>query len=116
MPPTDTPVDLHKESINEELDSSDVFSVGISAPFVHSSFKLYILYFLHFYLFVSCTQRDILVPYLPPPMAKESKSPLIKKEFSPVHLKHCTETEHTHTSQQGFFFFLNEAPNHIIYL
>lgn len=29
--------------------------------------------------------------YLPPPMAKESKSPLIKNEFSPVHLKHCRE-------------------------
>jgi len=26
--------------------------------------------------------------YLPPPMAKESKSPLMKNEFSPVHRKH----------------------------
>ncbi len=33
--------------------------------------------------------------YLPPPMAKESKSPLIKKEFSPVHLKHCREKAKT---------------------
>ena len=27
--------------------------------------------------------------YLPPPMANESKSPFMKNEFSPVHLKHC---------------------------
>lgn len=27
--------------------------------------------------------------YLPPPMANESKSPLMKKEFSPVHLNVC---------------------------
>lgn len=31
--------------------------------------------------------------YLPPPMAKESKSPLMKKEFSPVHRKHLNETK-----------------------
>lgn len=31
--------------------------------------------------------------YLPPPIAKESKSPLMKKEFSPVHLKHWGEAE-----------------------
>lgn len=31
--------------------------------------------------------------YLPPPIAKESKSPLIKKELSPVHLKHYREKE-----------------------
>lgn len=37
-----------------------------------------------------------LLNYLPPPIAKQSKSPLIKKEFSPVHLKHCRETSDNH--------------------
>lgn len=36
--------------------------------------------------------------YLPPPMAKESKSPLIKNEFSPVHRKHCGEKAKTITT------------------
>lgn len=31
-------------------------------------------------------------------MAKESKSPLIKNEFSPVHLKHCREKANTITT------------------
>lgn len=31
--------------------------------------------------------------YLPPPIAKESRSPLMKKEFSPVHLKHCRQNK-----------------------
>lgn len=34
--------------------------------------------------------------YLPPPIAKESRSPLMKKEFSPVHLKHCHQNKKTH--------------------
>lgn len=34
--------------------------------------------------------------YLPPPMAKESRSPLMKKEFSPVHLKHCHQNKKAH--------------------
>ena len=34
-----------------------------------------------------------LSSYLPPPMANESRFPLMKKVFSPVHLKHWRETE-----------------------
>lgn len=33
--------------------------------------------------------------YLPPPIAKESRSPLTKNEFSPVHLKHCHQNKKT---------------------
>lgn len=31
--------------------------------------------------------------YQPPPMAKKSKSPFMKNEFSPVHLKHCRKCQ-----------------------
>lgn len=49
-----------------------------------------------------------LLNYLPPPIAKQSKSPLIKKEFSPVHLKHCRETSDNHdeTARQTHFSHL----------
>lgn len=38
------------------------------------------------YLHVNILQNTNM--YLPPPMAKESKSPLTKNEFSPVQWKH----------------------------